>query len=102
GGYEAEAATNGSEQAAWPDDLHAQVGWRAARAQACAGRGEPRRGEELAREAIALLADADSLDLRGDAILALAATLSGDDRRDARQEALADYEAKGNLASAKR
>jgi hypothetical protein len=99
---EAEAATQTSERAAWPDDLHAQVGWRAARAQACAGLGATRTGEALAREAIALLENADDLDLRGDALVALAATLSGAERRAAFDEALALYEAKGNLASAAR
>ena len=99
---EAVAATETSERTAWPDDLHAQVGWRAARAQAYAGRGEPERGEELARTAIALLEDADDLDLRGDAFVALGTTLSGADRRAAYDEAVALYEAKGNLASAAR
>jgi class 3 adenylate cyclase len=99
---EAVAATETSERTAWPDDLHAQVGWRAARAQACAGRGEPERGEELARTAIALLEDADDLDLRGDAFLALGSTLSGAERRVAFDAAVALYEAKGNLASAER
>jgi tetratricopeptide (TPR) repeat protein len=99
---EAEAATETGERTAWPDDLRAQVGWRAARAQACAGRGTPERGEELARTAIALLDDADDLDLRGDALVALGSTLSGAARRAAHDEAVALYEAKGNLASAAR
>ena len=99
---EAEAATETSERTAWPDDLHAQVGWRAARAEACAGRGEPERGEKLAREAIELLEGADDLDLRGDAFVALGTTLSGPERHAASGEAVALYEAKGNLASAER
>jgi tetratricopeptide (TPR) repeat protein len=99
---EAEAATEKSERTSWPDDLHAQVGWRAARAEACAGRGEPEQGEELARKAIALLDDADDLDLRGDAFVALGTTLSGTERRAAYDEAVALYEEKGNLASAAR
>ena len=99
---EAVAATETSERTAWPDDLHAQVGWRAARAQACAGRGEPEPGEELARTAIALLEDADDLDLRGDAFVALGSTLSGPERRVAYDTAIALYEAKGNRASAAR
>src|SRR2546423_9890187 len=78
---EAVAATHTSERTAWPDDLHAQVGWRAARAQACAGRAEPERGEELARKAIALLEDADDLDLRGDALVALRSTPAGAERQ---------------------
>jgi len=99
---EAVAATETSERTAWPDDLHAQVGWRAVRAQACAGRGEPERGEELARQAIALLEDADDLDLRGDALVALGSTLSGAERQAAFDAAVALYEAKGNVASAAR
>ena len=99
---EAVAATETSERTAWPDDLHAQVGWRAVRAQACAGRGEPERGEELARSAIALLRDADDLDLRGDALVALGSTLSGAERQAAFDAAVALYEAKGNVASAAR
>ena len=99
---EAEAATNAGERVAWPDDLHAQVGWRAARAHACAGRGDAWRGEQIAREAIGLLEDADDLDLRGDAYVSLGTTLSGSERRDAFGEAIALYEAKGNLASAER
>jgi len=99
---EAEAATETSERLAWPDDFHAQVGWRAARAQACAGRDEAQRGEELAREAIALLEGADDLDLRGDAFVALGTTLSGAERHDAYAEAIVLYEEKGNLASAER
>jgi AAA ATPase domain/Adenylate and Guanylate cyclase catalytic domain len=99
---EAEAATQTSERTAWPDDLHAQVGWRAARAEAYAGRGAPERGEELARSAIALLEDADDLDLRGDAFVALGSTLSGAERRAAYDEAVALYEAKGNRASTAR
>jgi tetratricopeptide (TPR) repeat protein len=99
---EAVAAAEASERLAWPDDLHAQVGWRAARAQAYAGRGEAQRGEELAREAIALLEDADDLDLRGDALVALGTTLSGAERHDAYAQAIGLYQAKGNLASAER
>jgi hypothetical protein len=99
---EAYTATETSERLAWPDDFHAQVGWRAARAQAYSGRGEAQRGEELAREAITLLEGADDLDLRGDAFVALGTTLSGEERRDAYAEAVILYEAKGNLASAER
>jgi class 3 adenylate cyclase len=99
---EAETLTETSERTAWPDDLHAQVGWRAARARAFAGRGDAAGGEKLAREAIALLDGADDLVLHGDALVALAATLSGPEREDALREAARLYEAKGNLASAQR
>jgi class 3 adenylate cyclase/tetratricopeptide (TPR) repeat protein len=99
---EAAAAAEASERLAWPDDLHAQVGWRATRAQVHAGRGEAQRGEELAREGIALLEGADDLDLRADGFVALGQTLSGAERNDAFAEAIGLYEAKGNLASAER
>jgi class 3 adenylate cyclase/tetratricopeptide (TPR) repeat protein len=99
---EAAAAAEASERLAWPDDLHAQVGWRATRAQVCAGRGESQQGEELAREAIALLDGTDDLDLRGDAFVALGTTLSGVERNDAYTEAIALYESKGDVASAER
>jgi class 3 adenylate cyclase/tetratricopeptide (TPR) repeat protein len=99
---EAEEAALVSERTAWPDDLIAQVGWRSARAQARAALGERDRGEALAREAIELLADADNLDLRGDAFIALGLTLTGDARRAAFREAEALYEAKGNIPSAQR
>ncbi|HYZ78154.1 MAG TPA: adenylate/guanylate cyclase domain-containing protein [Gaiellaceae bacterium] len=99
---EAEALTETSERTAWPDDLHAQVGWRATRAQAVSGRGDAAGGERLAREALAMLDGADDLDLRGDALVALATTLAGPEREAAYREALGLYEAKGNLASADR
>src|SRR5919201_1432876 len=85
---EAEALTETSERTAWPDDLHAQVGWRATRAQAVAGRGDAAGGERLAREALAMLDGADDLDLQGDALVALATTLSGSERDAAYREAI--------------
>ena len=103
---EAEPLTETSERTAWPDDMFAQVGWRATRAQVLAQRGDPEAGERLAREAVALLEGADSLDLRGDALLGLAATLSAQGRdaeADAAvREAAELYDAKGNLPSADR
>ena len=99
---EAAAAVEVSERLAWPDDLHAQIGRRAAEAQVCAGRGEARQGEELAREAIALLEGTDDSDLHGDAFVALGHTLAGAERHDAFAEAISLYEVKGNVASAER
>src|SRR2546423_12841792 len=103
---EAVAATKTSERTAWPDDLHAQVGWRAGRAQACAGRGAASPGEKPALQALAPLHRADDLDLRGNALLPLAATLSSQGllahSGASLAEALALYEAKGNLGSAER
>jgi class 3 adenylate cyclase len=99
---EAEAAAEASERTAWPDDLRAQVGWRAARAQALAGQGRAAQAEELARQAVALVEDVDDLDLRANALVALAATVSGQERASAYREALALYEAKGNVAAAER
>jgi predicted ATPase len=99
---EAEAQAEASEQKAWPDDIRAQVLARAARAQALAAQGHGDRGEELAREALARLEHAEDIDLRAATLVALAATLSGTERDDARRSALELYERKGNLAAAAR
>src|SRR5207237_9017392 len=64
---EAEPLTETSERTAWPDDMFAQVGWRATRAQGLAQRGGPEAGGGLARAAVGLLDGADSLALRGGA-----------------------------------
>jgi class 3 adenylate cyclase/tetratricopeptide (TPR) repeat protein len=103
---EAEPLTHTSELNAWPDDLRAQVGWRTARAQVLAGRGDLEGGEALAREALALLEGTDDLDLRGEALMTLAAALSAQERADEAERALLDaiglYDAKGNRQSAAR
>ncbi|HEX6701768.1 MAG TPA: adenylate/guanylate cyclase domain-containing protein [Gaiellaceae bacterium] len=103
---EALPLTETSELNAWPDDLRAQVGWRTARAKALAGRGDHARAELLARDALALLEGTDDLDLRGDALVTLAATLSAQEQADAAGQALREalelYAAKGNLESSAR
>ena len=103
---EAARMTEASERTAWPDDLFAQVGWRATRAEVLARGGEPERGEALAREALALLDGGDGLDLQGRALESLAETLAAQERSDeaaaALREAVELYERKGNAVSAER
>jgi hypothetical protein len=69
-----------------------------------AGRGEAQEGESLAREAILIVRQTDSIDLQGDALVALAEVLHSKDRpQDALpvvKEALRLYVQKGNLVSA--
>jgi class 3 adenylate cyclase/tetratricopeptide (TPR) repeat protein len=95
-----------SERAAAPDDLHAQIAWRVARAKASAGLGAARRAEAVAQEAIDLAAKTDSTFLMADALEAFASAAEADGRSaeaaTAAAEALQLYEAKGNVAAAAR
>jgi class 3 adenylate cyclase/tetratricopeptide (TPR) repeat protein len=103
---EVEHFTVVSEQAASPEDIASQVWWRGTRARALAQRGEAERAESLAREAVALADQTDFVDLRGGALVDLAEALRASDRLDAAEEslrqAIALYERKGNIVSAKR
>jgi tetratricopeptide (TPR) repeat protein len=96
---EAEAATRTSEEASSEDDIAAHIAWRVARAKIAAYRGAVEDAEGLAREAVALAADTDFLNMQGDALSALADVLRD---ADARREALERYERKGNVVSAAR
>jgi class 3 adenylate cyclase/tetratricopeptide (TPR) repeat protein len=69
---EADRISRESEEAARPNDIHAHILWRTARAQALAERGELETAEKLAREAVAFAAESDFLDSHGDALLELA------------------------------
>ena len=103
---EAERFVAVAQATASPDDLDAQIRWRnvSARLEARAGRAED--AERTARAAIELAARTDSVELQGDAALALADALRAAGRpeaaADACREAQALYEAKGNLVSAER
>jgi DNA-binding SARP family transcriptional activator len=59
---EAERLTQTSEHLADPDDVHPRVRWRAVRAKTLVHRGALEQAERLAREAVALSADTDSVD----------------------------------------
>jgi DNA-binding SARP family transcriptional activator len=78
--------------------------WRLARARVLALEGDPAAAESHARDAAALVASTDLLDLRGDVALVLAEVLSAEKGRSqesasALGEAVCLYEQKGNVAA---
>jgi class 3 adenylate cyclase/tetratricopeptide (TPR) repeat protein len=93
------AAETGSE-----DDQTTQALWRSARAKVLARQGAVGEDLRLAREAVAIVAQTDWLNLRGDALLDLAEVLDlagrPDDAAPVIAEALRLYEQKGNIVSA--
>jgi tetratricopeptide (TPR) repeat protein len=101
---EAERLTYVSEEAGSGDDVVTQVGWRAARAIAVAGRGRLEEAETLARDALARALDTEYFLSITDAYLSLGEVLrlAGrlDEAREAMGEALAIFERKGLLLSA--
>ena len=103
---EAEEKTRYSEETAGADDLVTQVVWRSTRAVVLAHRGELTPAESLAKEATALAADTDFLDLRASALAGLAEVLLLAGRDDeaalAAESATATYERKGNVVAARR
>jgi len=103
-----EAASRYAEEARSigdPADSEAQVGWRIALAQVAARRGERDRALELATEANALAAGTTDILLKTDALTALAEvheTLGDPESAGPPlREALALYEAKGDVVSAR-
>ena len=89
-----------------PEDVDAQVGWRRARAKLLARTGELDEAERLAREATALAAGTDFLDLRGQAAADLGEVLRLAGRPQESAAALAEalelFEEKGNFVAAER
>jgi tetratricopeptide (TPR) repeat protein len=88
-----------------PGDLDAEIGWRRVQARLLARRGEHAAARSLAREAVDLSRDTDALNAQGDAWMALGEVLGmgGDAEASAEaiREALALYEAKEHLISAR-
>jgi class 3 adenylate cyclase/tetratricopeptide (TPR) repeat protein len=103
---DAERFTRVTEEAADPNDLAAQIGWRSVRAKILARRGEADEAERLARDAVTLAEDTDFLDTAGDTLMDLADVLEAagraDDARAAREAALDRYERKGNVMLSER
>jgi tetratricopeptide (TPR) repeat protein len=103
---EAERFAAVTEATASPDDLDAQIRWRNVRSRLLARAGRAEEAETTARTAVELAARTDSIELRGDAELALAEALEAagrpEDAAAACREAQALYEAKGNVVSAER
>ena len=85
------------------DDFSTQVQWRGPQAKVLAARGRFAEAEALASEAVSLAAESDFLNLRGNALLALAEVLRVGGRlaeaRSAAEEARALFEQKGNIVS---
>ena len=88
------------------DDVVTQVYVRSGQAKICSRRGKLDAAEAAAREAVALAAATEFVDLRGDSLLALAEVLQlagrEDEAADAARQALAIWEAKGNVVHAER
>jgi class 3 adenylate cyclase/tetratricopeptide (TPR) repeat protein len=101
---EAEHWLERGRETAPTEELQPQMMWRHVRARVLARRGELEEGERLAREAVALAAETDMLNVHGDALLDLAEVLAlaGKDARPELEQALALYERKGNLVMAER
>src|SRR5436190_6602544 len=93
------AAEKGSD-----DDRATQTLWRSARAKVLARDGNVVKALALAREAVAIIAETDWLNLRGDALLDLAEVLDLAEKPDEAAlriaEALHLYEQKGNIVAA--
>jgi tetratricopeptide (TPR) repeat protein len=101
---EADQLASVSRECASRDDRFPHVVWRGVRAKVLARRGEPEEATALAREALELAEETDSLNLQADAWLNLAEVLrlgTGDaESDDCIERAVRLYEAKGNVASA--
>ena len=100
---DAEALASYAESHSWENDIVTQVMWRVARAQIQAHTGETAEAERLAREAVALAAPTDFLDLQATALLALARVLREAGSPEAATvgaQAQAVYERKGNVVGA--
>jgi class 3 adenylate cyclase/tetratricopeptide (TPR) repeat protein len=103
---EADGVLDEAAQLAEEDDVLTQAMLRAGRAKLCARRGQPAEAEAAAREGVALAETTEFVDLRGDALLALAEVLRlagrQDGAADATRQALAIWEAKGDVVQAER
>jgi class 3 adenylate cyclase/tetratricopeptide (TPR) repeat protein len=103
---EALAYTELSERTASDFDVMSHVAWRAARARVRARAGDFAAAEDLAREAVALAAPTDYVDLHGDALARLADVLRASGAREeaarAAAAAAAMYAAKGNVVAVAR
>jgi class 3 adenylate cyclase/tetratricopeptide (TPR) repeat protein len=103
---EAEEFTQVSKEAASPEDVASQMGWRSQQARVLARRGDLGEAERLAREAVALGASADNHHWRADMLLALAEVLEAAGRVEeaaaAAEEAASLYDRKGIAALTRR
>ena len=88
------------------DDSATQALWRAARAKVLTREGDVDQALRLAREAVAIVAQTDWLNTRGDALLDLAEVLDLAQRPDEAAPVIAEaihlYEQKGNIVAAEK
>jgi MalT-like TPR region len=95
-----------ARDAADPDDLSVQVGWRTVRALLLARGGDIPRAKSISAEAVHLAARTDWLSDHAEALLAHGEVLrmAGETEEAARtmREAIAVYERKGNEVGARR
>ncbi|MGH2996405.1 MAG: adenylate/guanylate cyclase domain-containing protein, partial [Gaiellaceae bacterium] len=100
---EAERFTRVSEEAAAPDDMASQVLWRATRAKVLALRGDLEDAERLSAEGVELSEGTDDLYVQGDTLVSRAEVLALAGRfveaREAMEEAIRRFEAKGAVAA---
>jgi tetratricopeptide (TPR) repeat protein len=103
---EAEELARRAQEDAAEDDIWTQVISRGTRAKVLALQESPVEAEALAREAVRLVQETDALDLHGRALLDLGEVLHGagrtSDAAACADEALALFEAKGNVVLAGR
>jgi class 3 adenylate cyclase/tetratricopeptide (TPR) repeat protein len=103
---EAEDMLSASAAASADDDVTTRVLGRAIQAKLLARRGQLNEAEVVAREAVALAAETEYVDLRGESLLALGEVLRLASRpsegAETMQEALDLWEAKGNMRFAAR
>ncbi len=100
------AASGTSEALAWSEDVLSQVVLRAARGKSLARLGNPAQGERSCRDALTLAQESDLTSMHADTLVSLAEVLrlqSKDEEANTRlREALALYERKENIASARK
>jgi class 3 adenylate cyclase/tetratricopeptide (TPR) repeat protein len=103
---EAEEMATASRDTAGSEDAYSQVLWRGISGRVLARRTQPEEAERLAREAVALAAVTDSVELQGTAARNLAEVLALGGRaaeaEAAAAHAVAAYERKGNTVAAER
>jgi predicted ATPase/class 3 adenylate cyclase len=103
---EANTVALAAAAAATTYDFYTQAVWRGTRALILARAGESQQAERLAREALALTEETDSLNLAGDALLVLAEVLATSGRiaeaAAYASQALHRYQEKGNKISVHR
>jgi tetratricopeptide (TPR) repeat protein len=101
---EAETWIHLARELAGSDDLDAAFAWRYVRAKVLASMGPIDEAEQLAREALTLVARTDALNRHGDSLIALAKILRLQGQENEAgghiREALRLYEQKGNVVSA--